>query len=171
MKLWLSKSSEIPMREQLVTQITLGIASGDLKIGEKLPSRGEISRRFDIHANTVSGAYQKLEEKGLIEFRRGSGFFVCEIDEKQFGTGNELDGLISNFIIEAIAKGFSRDEIKSSFENYFSQNSTQNFIIVETDESLRKILIDEIKTATGIETDAISFIELISSFLTIALNI
>lgn len=36
MKLWLSRNSEIPMREQLVTQIKLGIAIGDLETGEKL---------------------------------------------------------------------------------------------------------------------------------------
>jgi DNA-binding transcriptional regulator YhcF (GntR family) len=43
MKIWLSKNSEIPVREQLITQIALGIASKDLKTGERLPSTSEIA--------------------------------------------------------------------------------------------------------------------------------
>ena len=38
MRLWLSKSSEVPLREQLVTQIRLGIISGDLSTRQRLPS-------------------------------------------------------------------------------------------------------------------------------------
>ena len=30
MKIWLTKNSEIPVREQIIAQITLGITSGDL---------------------------------------------------------------------------------------------------------------------------------------------
>ena len=38
MRIWISKNSEVPIREQLVTQIVLGIVSNDLKIAERLPS-------------------------------------------------------------------------------------------------------------------------------------
>ena len=37
MRLWLSKNSAASLREQLGTQLTLGVISGDLKPGEKLP--------------------------------------------------------------------------------------------------------------------------------------
>ena len=64
MRLWLSKSSEVPLREQLVAQIMLGIVSGDLKAGQKLPSTRELGRRFRVHANTVSAAYRDLHRRG-----------------------------------------------------------------------------------------------------------
>ena len=48
MRIWLSKSSEVPLREQLATQIILGIVSNDLKSGQKLPSTRELARRFDL---------------------------------------------------------------------------------------------------------------------------
>ena len=60
MRLWLSHSSEVPLREQLITQIRLGIISGDLTAQQKLPSTRELARRFHIHANTVSAAYREL---------------------------------------------------------------------------------------------------------------
>ena len=76
MRLWLSKNSEIPIREQLITQITLGIVSNDLKPRERLPSTRDLARRYSIHANTVSAAYRELARRGWVEFRKGSGVYV-----------------------------------------------------------------------------------------------
>src|SRR6185369_6176967 len=61
MRLWLSKNSAASLREQLGTQLTLGVISGDLKPGEKLPSVRELARRYNIHSNTVSAAYRDVE--------------------------------------------------------------------------------------------------------------
>ena len=58
MRLWLSKNSEVPIREQLVTQIILGIVSNDLKANERLASTRDLARRYKIHANTVSAALE-----------------------------------------------------------------------------------------------------------------
>ena len=72
MRLWLSKNSEVPLREQLATQIILGIISEDLKPDQRLPSTREIARRFSIHSNTVSAAYRDLAERGWVEARRAA---------------------------------------------------------------------------------------------------
>ena len=77
MKLWISKNSEVPVHDQLTAQITLGIASKDLVPGERLPSTRELARRFRIHQNTVSTAYRKLTEQGLVTLRKGSGVYVA----------------------------------------------------------------------------------------------
>jgi DNA-binding transcriptional regulator YhcF (GntR family) len=66
MRLWLAKNSEVPLREQLATQIVLGITSGDLKSGERLPNTRELARRFSIHSNTVSAAYRELARLGRV---------------------------------------------------------------------------------------------------------
>ncbi len=82
MRLWLSRSSEVPLREQLVTQIRLGIISGDLKVRQKLPSTRELARRFHIHSNTISAAYRELHRaqtaqlKGRIRLVRHHGFDI-----------------------------------------------------------------------------------------------
>jgi DNA-binding transcriptional regulator YhcF (GntR family) len=38
MRFWITKNSELPIREQLVRQVVLGILSEDLPAGHKLPS-------------------------------------------------------------------------------------------------------------------------------------
>src|SRR5215212_7824652 len=99
MRLWLSKNSEVPLREQLVTQIVLGIVSGDLQPGQRLPSTRELARRFSIHSNTVSAAYRELSERGWVEMRKGSGIYVkAHASGALPETALELDQLIAVFL-------------------------------------------------------------------------
>src|SRR5579859_4945130 len=76
MRLWLNRTAEVSLREQLTTQIRLAILCRDLTPGQRLPSTRELARRFGIHANTASAAYRELESAGWLEFRHGSGVYV-----------------------------------------------------------------------------------------------
>ena len=53
MRLWLNRNGEVPLREQLITQVVLGILSREMLPGERLPSTRELARRFGIHPNTA----------------------------------------------------------------------------------------------------------------------
>jgi hypothetical protein len=53
MQLWFARGSEVTIREQLVTQIRLGILSDDLRPGQRLPSTRELARRFRLHPEAV----------------------------------------------------------------------------------------------------------------------
>ena len=59
-----SRRSEVPVREQLVTQILLAISSKELAGGTKLPSTRALARQLGIHPNTVSAAYRELSSRG-----------------------------------------------------------------------------------------------------------
>ena len=135
------------MREQLVTQIKLGIVSEDLAFGEKLPSRQEIARRFKIHPNTISNAYKELTDKGLVEFRQGSGFYVT----RTYSGSKDVDlsALATKFINAAKSFGFSELEIKKSIDTKLNYKAYKSFLVIESDTKLREILIEEIKSATG----------------------
>src|ERR1700683_4623151 len=76
MQFWFAHRSAVTIREQLVTQIILGILCGDLPPGERLPSTRELARRFRLHANTISAGYRQLARDQWLEFRRGSGVYV-----------------------------------------------------------------------------------------------
>ena len=144
MKIWISKNSEVPVREQLVTQITLGIASGDFEVGEKLPSTREIARRCDLHSNTVSSAYQKLVDSGLIEFRKGSGCYVAESAGERIEGARRLEILIRDFLQAAAELGFDRDEVISILGKRREEMRSDELVIVETDDGLREILVHEL---------------------------
>ncbi len=77
MKIVVNKESEIPIRDQIIEQIGLQIASGTLKGKEKLPSIRALADRLGIHYSTVTAAYNHLAETGLLDVRQGSGVTVA----------------------------------------------------------------------------------------------
>ncbi len=157
MKIWLSKNSEVSVREQLVAQITLGIGSQDLKIGDKLPSVREIARRFDIHANTVSAAYRELADIGYVEMRLGSGVYICENSKSK--VDSKLDQLISKFLKTSQTQGYTLAEIQTRLKQFIQLQPPDHFLIVEDHEGLREIMLEEIGSATNWQTVGISLEE------------
>ncbi|HQU86135.1 MAG TPA: GntR family transcriptional regulator [Pyrinomonadaceae bacterium] len=164
MKIWLSKNSEISVHEQLVTQITLGIVSGDLAIGDKLPSTREIARRFAIHSNTVSAVYRKLSIDGWLEFKKGSGFYVCENRADDFDNKVRLDKSVAEFIKTLQDTGFSNEEIAKSFRKNLKTQTIQKLVLIESDEALREILAEEIRAKLKTEIVGIGFEEFKNHF-------
>ena len=148
MRLWISKNSEVPIREQLVTQIVLGIASNDLKIAERLPSTRELARRYDIHANTVSSAYRELARRGWVEFRKGSGVYVLPRNDETLESGPALDQLIARFFRNLREEGYSLAEIQAGIQRSLAAQRPDHFLLLEPDPELRQILMAEIAVGT-----------------------
>lgn len=156
MKIWLSKSSDVPIREQLSTQLILGIVSADLAPGERLPSTSQLARRFRIHANTVRAAYRDLAQRGWVEWRQGSGFYVRALNrERRLDPSLDLDHLISTFFSVARTRGHSLDDIRSRIARWFSLQPPDHILVIEPDAELREILIAEIKAAMPMHVEGI----------------
>src|SRR5512138_2371656 len=153
MRIWLSKNSDVPLREQLATQILLGIVSLDLKPGQRLPSTRELAHRFQIHANTVSAAYRDLAERGWVEFRKGSGIYVREPSgQPTSGEPLELDQIIATLFQIARDRGYTLAEIQARVRRFFNAQPPDHFLVIEPDAELRTILMAEIEEATGLRT-------------------
>ncbi|HYR74767.1 MAG TPA: GntR family transcriptional regulator [Pyrinomonadaceae bacterium] len=151
MRLWLSKSSEVPLRDQLAAQVILGIVSDDLKAGQKLPSTRELARRYKVHANTVSAAYRRLALQGWVEFRKGSGVYVlAQTGQQEIAGHNPLDQLINVFLRTARDHGHSLPEIQSRLRHWLAIQPPDHFLFIEPDEELRRIVVAEIEEATGV---------------------
>lgn len=80
---------KIPLYKQLYNFIKIEIRSGNLKSGEKLPSKRLLSSHLNISRNTVETAYEQLAAEGYIKSVPKSGFFVCSLDEL-FTDKNEI---------------------------------------------------------------------------------
>jgi GntR family transcriptional regulator len=151
MRIWLSKNSEVPIHEQLVTQIVLGIVSNDLKMSERLPSTRDLARRYDIHANTVSAAYRELARRGWVEFRKGSGVYVCERTGEKDDQHLALDHLVSRFFRTLREEGHSLAEIQDAVRRSFSLQRPDHFVLLESDPELREILVAEIASGAKVK--------------------
>jgi len=143
MRLWLSKNSAASLREQLGTQLTLGVISGDLKPGEKLPSVRELARRYNIHSNTVSAAYRDVEARGWLAVRKGSGVYVQDL--RQTTEKSSLDELIEGFLEETRRRGFSAAEVRSGLARALGATPVSQIAVIEPEPELREILAAELR--------------------------
>lgn len=145
MQLWLARGSEVSIREQLVTQIILGILSDDLAPGQRLPSTRELARRFHLHPNTVSAGYRQLQKERWVEFRHGSGVYVRpRRPEAATSPAIALDQMISQLFRSAQKLGVSLPDLHSRLRQWLELQPPDHFLLIEPDEELRKILASEI---------------------------
>ncbi len=157
MQLWLSKDSDVPLREQLTAQIKLAILSQDLKPGQKLPSTRELARRYKIHSNTVSAAYRDLSRSGWVDMRAGSGIYA-----RTFKSGAEieaqldLDNLIVEFLQLARRKGFSLADIQSRIRHWMRLQPPDHFLVIDPNPDFREVLMAEVKAATDFRVEGAS---------------
>ncbi len=164
MRFWIAKNSEIPVREQLTTQIILAIVSGDLKVNQKLPSTREVARRLRIHFNTVNTVYRDLMERSWLGFRQGSGFYVLE-RLPNIDTNLQLDQLIVSFLKQIRSQGFTLSDLQKQLPKWLEVQPPDHFLVLDSDKTFRKILAAEIRTATGFPTRDISVEECSNSVL------
>lgn len=60
----------------IVDQINEYFLNGKLKPGDKLPTERDLASRFNVSRTSVREALRKLEIKGIIEIKQGSGSFI-----------------------------------------------------------------------------------------------
>src|SRR5215469_7762110 len=153
MRFWFVHSSEISIREQLITQVVLGILSDELAPGERLPSTRELARRFHLHPNTVSGAYRQLQSEGWVEPRRGSGVFVRHTRPKtlshhaQNSSASTLDLIFTNFLHSVRSLKIPEPILRTRLQQWLDAKPADHFLLIEPDQSLRQIVVAEIRHA------------------------
>jgi GntR family transcriptional regulator len=154
MRFWITKNSELPVREQLVRQVLLGILSEDLPAGHKLPSVRAVARRHQIHSNTVSAAYHDLLEQGWLELRRGSGLYVRPLVSSDDG---QIDQLLTTLLQAARRQNYEPEEVLQRLEHMVHPVRHERIFIAEPDSAMREILEAELTDALTVPVSALEF--------------
>ena len=153
MRFWITKNSELPIREQLVRQVVLGILSDELRPGQKLPSVRAIARRHQIHANTVSAAYHDLLQQGWLELRRGSGLYVRSAKEESH---SGLDRMLAMLLESARSQGHEPEEVLRRLEHLVRPCAYERVLLVEHDRSMGEIVSAELAEQVGIQVEIVA---------------
>jgi DNA-binding transcriptional regulator YhcF (GntR family) len=148
MKMWFAPGSEVPLYRQMGTQVMLAILSGDLKPGEKLPSTRAMARRFEMHPNTVSAAYQQLEQENWVESRRGSGVYVKERKAEKMTPEQILEVHIAGFFRAVRELGLPEEKVRAQVARWLRAPRPDHLLLVEEDEEAARILMAELKALT-----------------------
>lgn len=157
MRLWLSRQSEVPIREQLVTQVRLGVLSQDLAPGQRLPSTRELARRFKVHANTVSAAYRRLEDDGWLESRHGSGVYVKRNPPTAKPGTEAVDLAIAGLFRTARESGMPLRALRAKLSEWLTMQPPERLLLIEPEAELARIVTAEIAAATRLP---VSFVDL-----------
>jgi GntR family transcriptional regulator len=122
MTITLDHRSPEPIFEQIAFAVKDGVARGEMKEGEQLPSVRELARELSVNPNTIVRAYELLTQEGVVVRRQGAGCFIT-------GRSSALDGrhrrrqlgdLLSRAVTEAFHLGFDADEVRAAVEQALS---------------------------------------------------
>ena len=113
MLLNLRYTSTETLQGQLTRQVRSLILGGDLEAGAELPSIRNLASEQKVSVVTVQRAYEALEREGLIQARKGRGFFVRTLteDDRRALALARLDESLIPALEQATAEGLSADEI------------------------------------------------------------
>ena len=111
----LQPDSSVPIYEQIVNQITFGVASGALEAGTLIKSVRELAHDLLVNPNTVARAFQELERRGVVAARRGRGMEVtpdgpdlCRRRRQEI-----VRGRIRQALREAASSALTAEEIRT----------------------------------------------------------
>lgn len=83
MNIQINNSSDEPIYLQIKNQIKAQIISGDLKVGEQLPSIRFLAKEIRVSMLTAKRAFDELELDGFINSVQGKGNFVAAQNKEQ----------------------------------------------------------------------------------------
>lgn len=118
----ISNSSQVPLYEQIESQIKNQIVNMLLKPGEPLPSIRTLAKELKVSIITTKRAYEELEKEGFIKTVVGKGTFVAEANNERLRevAMYEIENKLEEAIISAKAIGLTLEEtidiVKSLYE-------------------------------------------------------
>lgn len=114
MILTLSELSDEPLHAQISRQIRAKILSEDLAGGHALPSIRGMAKEQRVSVITVQRSYEDLEREGLLQSRRGKGFWVAPIPEgrKQKMAEDRFADALEQLVAHAAADGLRGSDMR-----------------------------------------------------------
>ena len=123
MLLNLTDLSDEPLQSQIVRQVRAHILAGNLRAEDGLPSIRSMAREQRVSVITVQRAYEALMQEGLIHARRGKGFFVAALAqrEKHDMARERLRDNLTPPIKAALAEGLEREDVIDAVESILKE--------------------------------------------------
>ena len=155
MKFTIDKESELSVHQQLRQQIIFWISTGEIPIGEVMPSVRELQQRNKIHRNTISQVYAEMVEQRWMVRQRGRLVVVHPRATALSVCGDDVDMLIERLLIAAQAEGLSGQRLTARLSERVADKAPDHLLIVEPEPAMGEVLKYEVLKATG--RDVVSY--------------
>lgn len=104
--------NDTPIYEQLRNQIVKGIATGQLKEGESLPSVRQLAADLGINLHTVNKTYNLLKNEGFLVVHRRKSVIVNSYEKmRQNLSLPKLKEHLYPILAEAVCQGVTRQKM------------------------------------------------------------
>ncbi|MBV4419640.1 GntR family transcriptional regulator [Clostridium tyrobutyricum] len=114
--------SDIPIYEQLKRQLIEGIASGDLKSGDNLPSVRHMAEDIGINLHTVNKAYNELKSEGYLNIDRRKGAVInSDIPKNSKELNERLEDELKYLIARAHLNGADERDFRRLCSDIFKK--------------------------------------------------
>jgi DNA-binding transcriptional regulator YhcF (GntR family) len=97
----------------------MGISSGELKAGEKLPTVRDLALEMGINTMTVSKAYQLLKTEGYIMTDRKNGARIRTEIKKEASVSDANKTELRRIVSEARISGVEKQELIDLIDKYW----------------------------------------------------
>jgi len=154
MDIVLNRRAGVPVRDQLVAQLEMKILGGVLVPGQRLPSVRALARRLSVHPNTISAAYQAMQEAGYIERRQGSGVFCSSEAPRGLDDARGLDEMIRMSLQAAFRRGHSGADIRAAVERWLAASPPDRVLIVDVERELAELITAELAAVLDVQLEA-----------------
>ncbi|MDY5279107.1 GntR family transcriptional regulator [Sharpea porci] len=109
----------IPIYLQIIAQIKVMIASGELRAGSKIPPVREMAVEAGVNPNTMQRALTQLEQEGLLYTQRTAGRFVSEDENVMKELRKAMsEQYIADMFHNLEKMGMDKQEIIAAVKNY-----------------------------------------------------
>lgn len=116
MVITIDKLSDVPLYLQLRNSVIAGIASGELRPGDALPSVRSLAEELGINLHTVNKAYATLRDEGYVIMLGRRGAYVADVPANPAAGMGEavLAAALKKLAIEFKASGGTRKAFLAS---------------------------------------------------------
>ena len=116
--------SKVPIFEQIIKQILEFISIGVLLPHDKLPSVRQVASSIGVNPNTVSKAYQELENQGYIYSVKGKGCFISDNQTDQLIKDDKLKEF-KDIVIDMKKHQIDKNQLFTIIEDIYKEEEKQ----------------------------------------------
>lgn len=152
----IERDSGVPIYIQVRNCIMTDIKNGKLKIGEKLPTERDLALKLKVSRNTISSAYNALEQEGVLISFQGRGTFVAEEGNtwKQETVKDKIYRIVDLALEEAIENGFNTKEFMAIVQERVKEKEillkNLNTVFVECNIEQARFFAEELSRTTNL---------------------
>ena len=126
MLITINSNDDVPIYLQIRQQIINGIASGELKAGDSLPSVRQLANDVGVNMHTVNKVYALLRSEGHVNMLGRKGAVIAERSTADERNLNEIRLRMEQLIKEAKVKGVSAEEINKMIDEILNNETLSN---------------------------------------------